>query len=54
MNTPKLLLLTAEHRERLEKLKKSGISPAIILQWVRMLLFKVVDVQTILLQTNLA
>ena len=30
MNTPKPLLLTDEHNEKLEKLVKSGITPALI------------------------
>ncbi len=30
MNTPKPLLLTTEHKEKLEKLIKSGMTPAII------------------------
>ena len=40
MNTPKPLLLTSEHKERLEKLIKSGMTPAIIIQRAKILLFK--------------
>lgn len=40
MNTPKPLLLTTEHKERLEKLVKSGMTSAIIVQRAKILLFK--------------
>lgn len=40
MNTPKALLLTSEHKETLEKLVKSGMTPAIIIQRAKILLFK--------------
>lgn len=40
MNTPKPLLLTTEHKEKLEKLVKSGMTPAIIVQRAKILLFK--------------
>lgn len=40
MNTPKPLLLTPEHKEKLEKLVKSGMTPAIIVQRAKILLFK--------------
>lgn len=40
MNTPKALLLTTEHKEKLEKLVKSGMPPVIIIQRAKILLFK--------------
>lgn len=40
MNKPKPLLLTTEHKEKLEKLVKSGMTPAIIVQRAKILLFK--------------
>lgn len=40
MNIPKPLLLTIEHKEKLEKLVKSGMTPAIIVQRAKILLFK--------------
>lgn len=40
MNTPKALSLTSEHKEKLEKLVKSGMTPAIIIQRAKILLFK--------------
>ena len=40
MNTPKPLLLTVEHKEKLEKLVKSGMTPTIIVQRAKILLFK--------------
>ncbi len=40
MNTPKPLPLTTEHREKLEKLVKSGMTPAIIVQRAKILLLK--------------
>ncbi len=40
MNTPRPLLLTTEHKEKLEKLVKSGMTPAIIVQRAKILLFK--------------
>ena len=40
MNTPKSLLLTTEHKEKLEKLVKSGMTPAIIVQRAKILLLK--------------
>lgn len=40
MNKPKPLLLTTEHREKLEKLVKSGMTPAVIVQRAKILLFK--------------
>lgn len=40
MNTPKPLSLTTEHKERLEKLVKSGMTPAIIVQRAKILLLK--------------
>lgn len=40
MNTPKALSLTEEHKEKLEKLVKSGMTPAIIIQRAKILLLK--------------
>ena len=40
MNTPNPLLLTTEHKEKLQKLVKSGMTPAIIIQLAKILLFK--------------
>lgn len=40
MNKPKPLILAPEHRERLEKLVKSGMTPAIIAQRAKILLYK--------------
>lgn len=40
MNTPKPLLLTTEHKEKLEKLVKSGMAPAVIIQCAKILLLK--------------
>ena len=40
MNTPKPLLLAAEHKEKLEKLVKSGMTPAIIVQRAKILILK--------------
>lgn len=40
MNTPKSLILTTEHKEKLEKLVKSGMTPAIIIQRAKILLLK--------------
>ena len=40
MNTPKALPLTSEHKEILEKLVKSGMTPAIIIQRAKILLLK--------------
>ncbi len=40
MNTPKPLLLTTEHKEKLEKIIRSGMTPAIIVQRAKILLFK--------------
>lgn len=40
MNTPKPLLLTTDHKEKLVKLVKSGMTPAIIIQRAKILLLK--------------
>lgn len=40
MNTPKSLLLATDHKEKLEKLVKSDMTPAVIVQRAKILLLK--------------